>query len=152
MLSKEWRSLLSSVIHRSLSTRQSTSLTKHNVRIPGPWFNIKMPSYQYRKSHCGDKTVVRLSYLHTGISYTGKMALLYWIRLLFFYTNLIYLFLTHAPPDDGAVISNVFIWNTPWGLTSWKFEWTLPWNKCQIIPLKASPYYYFKWGLGANRQ
>ena len=22
-------------------------------------FNIKMPSYQYRKSHCGDKTVVR---------------------------------------------------------------------------------------------
>ena len=25
---------------------------------PGAWFNIKMPSYQYRKSHCGDKTVV----------------------------------------------------------------------------------------------
>ena len=24
----------------------------------GPWFNIKMSSYQYRKSHCGDKTVV----------------------------------------------------------------------------------------------
>ena len=22
---------------------------------PGPWFNIKMSSYQYRKSHCGDK-------------------------------------------------------------------------------------------------
>ena len=27
---------------------------------------------QYRKSHCGDKTVVRSSYLHNGISYTGK--------------------------------------------------------------------------------
>ena len=26
----------------------------------GPWFNIKMSSYQFRKSHCGDKTVVRL--------------------------------------------------------------------------------------------
>ena len=26
---------------------------------PGPRFNIKMSSYQYRKSHCGDKTVVR---------------------------------------------------------------------------------------------
>ena len=44
---------------------------------PGPWFNIKMPSYQYRKSHCGDKTVVRSSYLHNGISYTGKMASLH---------------------------------------------------------------------------
>ena len=31
-------------------------------------------SYQYRKSHCGDKTVVRSSYLHNGISYTGKMS------------------------------------------------------------------------------
>ena len=48
--------------------------------ITGPRFNIKMPSYQYRKSHCRDKTVVRSSYLHNGISYTGKMASLYWIR------------------------------------------------------------------------
>ena len=48
----------------------------------GPWFNIKMPSYQYRKSHCGDKTVVRSSYLHNGISYAGKMSSLYWIRAL----------------------------------------------------------------------
>ena len=48
----------------------------------GPWFNIKMSSYQYRKSHCGDKTVVRSSYLHNGISYTGKMTSLYWIRVL----------------------------------------------------------------------
>ena len=47
---------------------------------PGPWFNIKMSSYQYRKSHCGDKTVVRSSYLHNGISYTGKTSSLYWIR------------------------------------------------------------------------
>ena len=46
----------------------------------GPWFNVKIPSYQYRKSHCGDKTVVRSSYLHNGIFYTGKMASLYWIR------------------------------------------------------------------------
>ena len=46
---------------------------------PGPWFNIKISSYQYRKSHCGDKTVVRSPYLHNGISYTGKMSSLYWI-------------------------------------------------------------------------
>ena len=45
---------------------------------PGPRFNIKMLSYLCRKSHCGDKTVVRSSYLHNGISYTGKMTSLYW--------------------------------------------------------------------------
>ena len=44
----------------------------------GPRFNIKMPSYQNRKSYCGDKKVLR-SYLHNGISYTGKMASFYWI-------------------------------------------------------------------------
>ena len=47
---------------------------------PGPRFNIKMPSNQCRKSHCGDKTVVRSSYLHNGISYTGKTTYLYWIK------------------------------------------------------------------------
>ena len=50
--------------------------TNHVIMIvlqPGPRFNTKMSSYQYRKSHCGDKTVVRSSYLHSGISYTGKM-------------------------------------------------------------------------------
>ena len=44
------------------------------------WFNIKMPSYQYRKYHCGDNTILLSSYLHNGISYTGKMTSLYWIR------------------------------------------------------------------------
>ena len=47
---------------------------------PGPWFNIKMSSYPYGKSHYGDKTILRPSYLHNGISHTGKMASLYWIR------------------------------------------------------------------------
>ena len=49
---------------------------------PGAWFSIKMSSYQHRKSHCGDKTILRPSYLHNGISYTGKTASLYWIRAL----------------------------------------------------------------------
>ena len=31
---------------------------------PGPWFNIKMSSYQYRKSNCGDKAILWSSYLH----------------------------------------------------------------------------------------
>ena len=39
-----------------------------------------MTSYQYRKSHCGDKTILRPSYLHNEISYTDKTTSLYWIR------------------------------------------------------------------------
>ena len=54
----------------------------HNSPTSGPWINIKILSYQYRKSHCGDKTVGRSSYLHNGISYTGKMSSLYWFRPL----------------------------------------------------------------------
>ena len=46
------------------------------------WINIKITSYQYRKSHCGDKTILRPSYLHNGISYTDKITSLYWIRAL----------------------------------------------------------------------
>ena len=48
----------------------------------GSRFNIKMSYYQYRKSHCGDKTVVRSCYLHNMISYTGKKSSLYWIGAL----------------------------------------------------------------------
>ena len=57
----------------SISTRDTLS---------GPWFNIKMLSYQHRKSHCGYKIILRLSYLHNGISHTGKMASLYWFGVL----------------------------------------------------------------------
>ena len=53
---------------------------RHTGSNPGPWFNIKMSSYQYRKPHCGDKTILRPSYLYNGISYTGKVTSLYWIR------------------------------------------------------------------------
>ena len=62
--------------------REYTSKVRACWGRPGPWFNIKMPSYQYRKSHCGDKTIVRSSYLHNGISYTGKILSLYWITPL----------------------------------------------------------------------
>ena len=41
--------------------------------------NITMSSYQYRKSHYGDKTILRPSYLHNGISHTGKTTSLCWI-------------------------------------------------------------------------
>ena len=45
---------------------------------PGTRFNIKIPSYQYRKSHCGDKTILWLSW----ICYAGKTISSYWIRAL----------------------------------------------------------------------
>ena len=55
------------------------SIHNANEIKSGPWFNIKMSSYQYMKSRFGYKTVVRPSYLHHGIPYTGKMSSLYWI-------------------------------------------------------------------------
>ena len=54
---------------------------------PGPRFNIKMSSYQNRKFHCGDKTVVTSSYLHNGIFYTCKISL-YWIGGLMVFPRL----------------------------------------------------------------
>ena len=46
---------------------------------PGGWFHIKMISYQYSKSYCGDKMILWLSYIHNGVSYTIKMTSLYQI-------------------------------------------------------------------------
>ena len=43
---------------------------------------MKMTCYQYRKSQCGDKTILWSSFLQTGISYTGTMTSLYWILAL----------------------------------------------------------------------
>ena len=59
-------------------TRGGIDVRRHNQA--GSWFNIKMISFQYRKSHCGDKTILWPSYLHSGISFTGKMTSLYGIR------------------------------------------------------------------------
>ena len=39
---------------------------------PGLWFNINMSSYQHRKSHCGDKVILRSSYLHNDIFILNK--------------------------------------------------------------------------------
>ena len=66
----------------------------------GAWFDIKISSYQYRKSRCGDKTIVRSSYLHSWISYAGKMSA----------------FILNQPPDPCL----------PWGerfLLPAQFQW-----------------------------
>ena len=69
------------IFNMSLSVYQMVQCSVCSKPIPpGPWFNIKMSSYQYRKSHCGCKTILWPSYLHNDISYTGKTTSLYWIR------------------------------------------------------------------------
>ena len=54
------------------------------VQYSGPWFSMRMLSYQYRKYHCVDQTILSSSYLYNGISYTGKKTSLNWIRTQFF--------------------------------------------------------------------
>ena len=76
-VSLKWCSLI--IIFKLVIQNSSLDTVK---LLSGPWFNIKMSSYQYRKSHCGDKMILRPSYLHNGISYNGKMPSLYWIRAL----------------------------------------------------------------------
>ena len=72
----------------------SSWFIRQKLSWSGSLFNIKMSSYQYRKSHCEDKTVVRSPYLHNGITCSGKISSLYWrfIRWL---------------PGDVVVISKV---------------------------------------------
>ena len=48
---------------------------------PGP-VNSKMPSYQYRNFHCGNKAILRPSNIHNGIPFRGKTTFLYWIKAL----------------------------------------------------------------------
>ena len=48
-----------------------TDEEQHKLQGPG-----------YRKSHCGDKMILRPSDRHNGIPYTDKITYLYWIRAL----------------------------------------------------------------------
>ena len=76
---------------------------------PGSWFNIKMPSYQCRNPHSVDKTILRSSYLHNTISYTGKMSSSHWIRTQFRFPfePLLYVF-RNMVWDTAASKVNVF--------------------------------------------
>ena len=69
--------------------KQCVDAAKYNTKYCGSLWMIPliqykyMLSYQHRKYQCGEKMVVRLSYLQDGIFYTGKMSSLYWIKALF---------------------------------------------------------------------
>ena len=56
------------------------STLPHREPVSPIWGWLKMSSYQYRKSHSADKTVIRPPCLHNEVSYTGKTTSLYWIR------------------------------------------------------------------------
>ena len=85
---------------------------------PGPRFNIKMLFYQNRKSHCGNKTVVRSSYLHNGISYTGKMSSLYWIGTQDFIDDKSMLALVMTWWHQAIIWTNVDqVFMSPYGVT-----------------------------------
>ena len=79
-LIKYWKKILQSIFAKECLDCVATNNihSKGCLKRAGPWFNIKMSSHQFRKSHCGDKTVVRSSYLHNRISYTGKTSTVYW--------------------------------------------------------------------------
>ena len=96
--------------------------------IAGPWFKMKMSSYQYRKSYCGDKTVVRSSYLHNGISYTGKMTSLYWFGTLsLLHQSVDVIILTHWPQGDVIMI----MCNFHIHFKDWYFE-HFHWNYMEV--------------------
>ena len=86
-----------------------------------------MLSYQCGKSHCGNKTIVRLSYLRNGISYTGEMASLYWIGAQGLFHHLLrhlYYKISQSLKDWMLESSNCFeIW-----LASQQ-QWCLPISK-----------------------
>ena len=69
-----------------------------------PWYDVKVLSYQYGKSHCGDKMVVRSCYLHDKMYYTGKMVSLYWIGPRLFCTKLCLNILAHCGSVAGWVL------------------------------------------------
>ena len=91
---------------------------------PGPWFNIKMTSYQYRKSHCEDKTILRPSYLHNGIFYTGKTTSLYWIRAQFAIARINFQIPCHV----------VKLLHHVWSLGTCKFLLRMPWADSRFAP------------------
>ena len=83
------------------------------------------PIYQYRKSHCGDQTILRPSYLHNGISYTGKTASLYWIAALCVVFSTVW--------QEGGHTTMVYTCTTEFDEMSRQHNENTPW--------KSVPYY-----------
>ena len=112
----------------------------------------KMPSYQYRKSNCWDKTILRPSYLHNGISYTGKMRSLYWTRALATlyclgygvnYINIMAYLLTFVGRYVGVFCQNFNYLQHFWMISECHKCWSI-FQSTQFSPLRAWDS-YTKW-------
>ena len=68
--------------YRAKDNPWHTSLTQVFWQTYMALIQYKMTSYQYRKSHCDEQTILRPSYLQLGISFTGEMSSLYCMRAL----------------------------------------------------------------------
>ena len=79
-IGKNHKAINSALVYAN-SLRLGYAYMHHGARTLIQYENI-VSSYQYRKSHCGDKTVVTSCYLYNGNSYTSKTASLSWIRPL----------------------------------------------------------------------
>ena len=115
----------------------------HSCQKSGPWFNIKLSSYQYRKSYCGDKTVVRSSYLHNGISYTSKMAS--FILNLGPVAHISHVCVnTQAETKMGTIFqttfSNAFSW-----MKMYKFRLKFHWSLFLWVQLTISQHWFRPW-------
>ena len=89
---------------------------------PGPRINIKMSSYLYRKSHCEEKTILRLSNLHNGISYTVKTTSLYQIgaQYLFQFSGHTFFKSLWNKLSDA---SNTLLCQCPWSWYHLRYFW-----------------------------
>ena len=60
------------------------------IRLVGVWKQQESGgSYNYVKSHCGDKKILWPSDLRNWISFTGKITYSYWMRALVYHTSYI---------------------------------------------------------------
>ena len=62
----------------------ANKLMNEMLMVVSEWDCCSGYLYYWFFSHCGDKMILRPSYLHNRISYTGKTTSLYWIRPLIF--------------------------------------------------------------------
>ena len=119
----------------------------------GGWFNIKTTSCQYRKSHCGDKAILRPSYFHNGISYTGKMSSLYWIKaLVVMFPNMYIHYRLHSISENKYSHYNDVIMTTVASqITGLTFVYSTVYSDTDQRKHQSSASLAFVWGIHRDR-
>ena len=90
-----------------------------------------MSSFQYRKSHSGDKRVIRSSYLHNGIYFTSQVASFYWINPLVYFLQ---------PTKDDNVSASTRLRRRRWQWNQMPYmRWPLHWGPATLDAPLCSP-------------